>query len=220
MSQLDIEKARFNMVEQQVRPWEVLDQRVLDLMLQIPREAFVPQTYRNLAFADINIPLAHGQVMLSPKVEGRLLQALSLQFRDRVLEVGTGSGYLTALLAKATKRVYSVDLFDDFVKEAEVKLKSLSINNVSLSCGDAINGWKSETRYDVVVLTGSVPVLDSVFQKQLNVGGRLFAIVGGEPVMQALLVTRVSEQEWETDSLFETVVPPLIGALEPSRFVF
>lgn len=220
MSQLDIEKARFNMVEQQVRPWEVLDQRVLDLMLQIPREAFVPPAYRNLAFADINIPLAHGQMMLSPKVEGRLLQALSLQLRDRVLEVGTGSGYLTALLAKATKRVYSVDLFDSFIKEAEMKLKSLNINNVSLSSGDAINGWKSETRYDVVVLTGSVPVLAPVFQKQLNVGGRLFAVVGEEPVMQALLVTRVSEQEWEIDSLFETVLPPLIGASEPSRFVF
>lgn len=220
MSQLDFEKARFNMVEQQVRPWEVLDQRVLDLMLQIPREAFVPSTYRNLAFADINIPLARGQVMMAPKVEGRLLQALSLQLRDRVLEIGTGSGYLTALLAKATKRVYSVDIFSDFVQDAESRLKYLNINNVSLGIGDAIDGWKTETRYDVVVLTGSVPMLKPHFQAQLNVGGRLFALVGEAPVMHALLITRISEQEWETEALFETVLPPLIGAPEPNKFFF
>jgi protein-L-isoaspartate(D-aspartate) O-methyltransferase len=220
MSQLDIEKARFNMVEQQVRPWEVLDQRVLDLMLQVPREAFVPQAYRNLAFADINIPLANGQVMMSPKVEGRLLQALSLQLRDRVLEIGTGSGYLTALLAKSTKRVYSVDVFEDLIKDAEARLKHLNINNVSLSSGDAISGWKNETHYDVIVLGGSVPLLDPIFQKQLHVGGRLFAVVGEEPIMQALLITRVSEREWETDVLFETILPPLIGAPEPDRFFF
>lgn len=220
MSQLDIEKARFNMIEQQVRPWEVLDQQVLDLMFQVPREVFVPPAYRNLAFADTNIPLAHAQVMLSPKLVGRLLQALSLQRRDRVLEIGTGSGYLTALLAKATKRVYSVDLFEDFIKAAEAKLKTSNLTNVSLSCGDAIQGWKSETRYDVIVLTGSVPTLDPIFQQQLNVGGRLFAVIGEAPVMQASLITHVNEEEWETEVLFETVLPPLIGVSEPKRFLF
>ncbi|RKZ92034.1 MAG: protein-L-isoaspartate O-methyltransferase [Candidatus Parabeggiatoa sp. nov. 1] len=219
MAPLNVEQARFNMVEQQIRPWEVLEQRVLDLISDVPREEFAPTAYHSLAFADINIPLAHDQAMMSPKVEGRLLQALMLRPSDTVLEIGTGSGYLTALLAKSAKHVESVDIFEGFVKAAEVKLKALNINNVSLNTGDAINGWNTGTRYDVIVLTGSAPILKPHFQTQLNEGGRLFAIVGEEPVMQAQLIHRINENEWNMDALFETSLPPLLGAPEPNRFV-
>jgi protein-L-isoaspartate(D-aspartate) O-methyltransferase len=219
MAQLNLNQARFNMIEQQIRPWEVLDQRVLDLMSELPRDEFVPTAYRNLAFADIHIPLAHNQVMMPPKVEGRLLQSLLLSPTDRVLEIGTGSGYLTALLAKSTKAVDSIDIFSDFTEQATLKLKILNINNVSLETGDAINGWKNSTHYDVIVLTGSVPVLKSHFQSQLTNGGRLFAIVGEEPLMNAELIVRVSEKEWRCESLFETTLPPLLGAPTPSHFM-
>jgi len=218
MYQLNVEQARFNMIEQQIRPWEVLDQRVLDLMYEVPRENFVPMAYRNLAFADINIPLAHDQVMMFPNVEGRLLQALMLTPKDTVLEIGTGSGYLTALLAKSAKHVDSVDIFDAFASEAEKKLVALNIHNVSCETGDAINGWNMYTRYDVIVLTGSVPVLESHFLSQLNEGGCLFAIVGEEPVMQAQLINRITDEEFNTEVLFETSLPPLVGAPEQDRF--
>ncbi|OQW91008.1 MAG: protein-L-isoaspartate O-methyltransferase [Thiotrichaceae bacterium IS1] len=220
MTQLNFEQARFNMIEQQIRPWEVLDQRILDLLLQVPREEFVPTTYRNLAFADISVPLAHDQVMMAPKVEGRLLQSLMLTLTDRILEIGTGSAFMTALLAKSAQQVDSVDIFPDFVQEAAVKLKAIDVTNVTLAVGDAANGWQLDTRYDVVILTGSVPVLKSHFQEQLNLGGRLFAIVGEDPAMQAQLITRISEQEWYVEVLFETSVPPLIGAPQPERFIF
>jgi protein-L-isoaspartate(D-aspartate) O-methyltransferase len=220
MAQLDFARARFNMVEQQVRPWEVLDQHVLDLLFEIPREEFVPPAYRTLAFADIQIPLAHDQVMMSPKLEGRLLQTLQIKPNDTVLEIGTGSGYFTALLAKLAKRVESVDIYEDFIKTAERSLKTQYISNACLSSGDAIAGWKTEVQYDVIVLTGSVPVLKPHFQNQLKLGGRLLAIVGTEPVMEARLITRVSDHEWQIDSLFETSLPALIGAPVPQRFVF
>jgi len=220
MAQLDFARARFNMVEQQVRPWDVLDQQVLNLLFEIPREEFVPAAYRTLAFADISIPLAHNQVMMSPKLEGRLLQTLQLKPSDQVLEIGTGSGYLTALLAKLAKRVESVDIYEDFTKTAERALKAQHISNVCLSSGDAITGWKTEVKYDVIVLTGSVPVLKPHFQNQLKLGGRLIAIVGTDPVMEAQLITRISDQEWQIDSLFETSLPALIGAPVSQRFVF
>jgi len=215
MLQVHIENARFNMVEQQVRPWEVLDQRILDLMSDVAREDFVPRAYRNLAFADIDIPLAHDQVMMSPKLEGRLLQSLNISAEDTVLEVGTGSGYLTALLAKLAKRVDSVDIFEDFVREATTRLKAFG--NISLYTGDAVNGWRTGG-YDVIVLTGSVPVLKPHFQGQLNEGGRLFAIVGEEPVMQAHLISRVAGNFY-TEILFETSLPPLVGSSEPGHFM-
>ncbi len=219
MSSLNIEQARYNMIEQQVRPWDVLDQRVLDLLAQVPREEFVPKAYRNLAFADINIPLAHDQIMMSPKMEGRLLQALRLNPNDTVLEIGTGSGYFTALLAKLAKHVESVDIFADFTQEAQAKLTTFNINNVYLQTGDAINGWNKEVRYDVIVLTGSVPSLKPHFQEQLNEGGCLFAIVGEEPVMQAQLMTRISATETNLEILFETVLPPLLGAPSTESFI-
>lgn len=220
MTQLNFEQARFNMIEQQVRPWEVLDQRILDLLLQVPREEFVPATYRNLAFADISVPLAHDQVMMAPKVEGRLLQSLMLTPTDQVLEIGTGSGFMTALLAKSASHVESVDIFSDFVETAAVKLQALNVANVTLAVGDAANGWKTDSRYDVIVLTGSVPLLKAHFQEQLNIWGRLFVIVGEDPAMQAQLITRLSEHEWHVDVLFETSIPSLIGASQPERFVF
>lgn len=218
MLQVDTKQARFNMVEQQVRPWEVLDPQVLDLISEVPREDFVPMAYRNLAFADINIPLAHDQEMMSPKLEGRILQALQLTPKDSVLEIGTGSGYMTALLAKSAKHVDSVDIYEDFVTEARSKLNALNIHNVSIKTGDAINGWNLGTRYDAIVLTGSVSVLKPHFQEQLNEGGRLFAIVGDEPIMQAHLITRIAGDFYK-EVLFETLLPPLLGTPE-DHFVF
>jgi protein-L-isoaspartate(D-aspartate) O-methyltransferase len=211
MLQVNIKQARFNMVEQQVRPWDVLNQQVLDLISELPREDFVPTAYRNLAFADINIPLAHDQEMMSPKLEGRMLQSLRLTLEDSVLEIGTGSGYFTALLAKSAKYVDSVDIYDDFVTEATSKLKAFNINNISIQTGDGINGWNLSKRYDAIVLTGSVTSLKPLFQEQLNEGGRLLAIVGNEPIMQAYLITRIAGHFYK-ENLFETLVPPLLGA--------
>ncbi|MEZ5671532.1 MAG: protein-L-isoaspartate O-methyltransferase [Thiotrichaceae bacterium] len=220
MAQLDFARARFNMVEQQVRPWDVLEQRVLDLLFEIPREEFVPPAYHTLAFADISIPLAHGQVMMSPKLEGRLLQTLQIKPSDKVLEIGTGSGYFTALLAKLAKRVETVDIYEDFVKDAERAIKAQHISNVCMNTGDAISGWKTDVQYDVIVATGSVPVLKPHFQEQLKLNGRLLAIVGTDPVMEARLITRMGDNEWQTDSLFETSLPALIGAPVSNRFIF
>lgn len=220
MPELNFAQARFNMVEQQVRPWEVLDQQVLDAMLQIPREAFVPDEYTRLAFADIEIPLTHNQVMMPPKLEGRMVQSLLLKPTDRVLEIGTGSGYVTALLASLANHVDTVEAFVDLVDGAKTKLAAHDIKNVACHAGDAINGWNKDIRYDVIVLTGSLPVLKAHWQEQLTVGGRLFAIVGQEPIMEAQLITRVSPQEWLYESLFETSIPALLGAPKLNAFVF
>ena len=217
---MNIEQARFNMIEQQIRPWEVLEQRVLSLMAEVPREDFVPIAYRQLAFADINIPLAHDQVMMSPKLEGRLLQSLMLTPQDTVLEIGTGSGYLTALLSKLVTHVDSVDIFADVIATAQEKLDALNINNVSLHVADAIKGWNTDIKYDVIVLTGSVPLLESQFDQQLKKGGCLFAIVGNAPIMQAQLINRIDSNNLNTEVLFETSIPPLIGASNPNHFIF
>jgi protein-L-isoaspartate(D-aspartate) O-methyltransferase len=219
MSQMDIEQARFNMIEQQVRPWDVLDQRVLDVMSNTPREDFVPEKYRALAFADINVPLGHDQVMMAPKVEGRLLQALAIKPEDSVLEVGTGSGYLTACLAKLGKHVTSIELFPEFSETAGSALAEHDIRNVTLQQGDAANGIDAGTRYDVIAVTASVPVNREQFHASLAIGGRLFLILGSPPVMEAVLVTRVAEADWTRESLFETALPPLVNADEPQRFV-
>jgi protein-L-isoaspartate(D-aspartate) O-methyltransferase len=208
------------MVEQQVRTWEVLDQRVLDSIINIPREEFVPPAYRHLAFADISIPLDYNQFMMYPKVEGRLVQSLLLDSSDKVLEIGTGSGYLTALLARLANHVESVDIFEQFTKESETKLKRFNINNVSLATGNAVNGWKLGQQFDAILISGSLPTLLPLFKNQLAIGGRLIAIVGCDPVMEAVLITRVNEHEWLSDALFETSVPPLIGAPHSKRFVF
>lgn len=217
---MNIEQARLNMIEQQIRPWEVLDQGVLDLVASVHREDFVPRTFRDLAFADTNIPLGRGEVMMAPKVEARMLQALTVHPDDRVLEIGTGSGYVTALLSRSARHVVSVDIHADFVADAELKLRKAGASrNVALYTGNAVNGWEAAAPYDVIAVTGSVPLLQEHFQRQLAVGGRLFVIVGEAPVMEALLITRVDDNEWATESLFETDLPALVGAPRPERFV-
>jgi protein-L-isoaspartate(D-aspartate) O-methyltransferase len=216
---MNVEQARFNMVEQQIRTWEVLDQKVLDLMAQVPREDFVPAAYRNLAFADTCIPLPHGQTMMVPRVEARMLQVLQIEPGERVLEVGTGSGFVTALLARLAAHVTSIEIHDGLRRDALVKLEDHGIDNVELQTGDASRGWDRGAPYDVIAVTGSLPVLDQRFQASLAIGGRLFVIVGQEPAMEALLITRTSESQWATESLFETVVPPLVGVEQPERFV-
>ncbi len=219
MSEINLDQARFNMIEQQIRPWEVLDQQVLDVIGQIPREQFVPQRYHKLAFADVRIPLGHGQVMMNPNVEGRLLQALSITETDNILEIGTGSGYLCACLAQLGNRVISVDMFADFTQTASQTLHQLGIKNISLHTGDAAKGW-SEQRHDVIAITGSLPSLSKRWRQSLTIGGRLFAIVGENPIMEALLITRISEDEWTQESLFDTELPALLNANKPSAFVF
>lgn len=218
--QLDFEHARFNMVEQQIRTWDVLDQQVLDLLLRLHREDYVPEQYRALAFADMEIPLGHGEKMLQPKLEARMLQELDIVSSDRILEVGTGSGYMTALLASLGSHVYSVDLISQFTQSAAAKLAAHGITNVTLETGDAARGWNRHGPYDVIVLTGSVPMLPEAFQKSLNPGGRLLAVVGELPVMEERLITEVSAGAYNTVALFETCITPLKNALQPERFVF
>ncbi|WP_455235404.1 protein-L-isoaspartate O-methyltransferase family protein [Thiogranum longum] len=217
---MNVEQARFNMIEQQIRPWEVLDDRVLETISRTPRENFVPERYRALAFSDISIPLEHGQYMMPPKLEGKLLQSLDIDPADSILEIGTGSGYLTACLAGLGGSVHSVDLYDEFIQSAGSKLEKHNITNVTFETGDAAAGWNSDTRFDAIAVTGSLPTLHRGFHTLLNPGGRLFVIVGKPPIMQALLITRVGEQEWNQESLFETSIPPLVNAPEPDTFRF
>ena len=220
MSQPDIEQARFNMIEQQVRTWDVLDQRVLDTMNRIPREAFVPERYQSLAFADTNIPLGHDQVMMAPNVEGRLLQALAIEPHDSILEIGTGSGYVTACLANMGQHVTSIDIIPEFTEAAAAKLAAHDIANITLSSSDASDGIDSDERFDAIAVTGSLPVLQQQFHRNLKIGGRLFVITGSLPIMEAWLITRVDENNWASECLFETCIPPLQHATEPQAFVF
>lgn len=220
MAELNLEQARFNMIEQQVRTWEVLDQRVLDVMAAVPRERFVPERVRNLAFADIQLPIGHGQVMMEPKLEGRLLQALDIQPTDTVLEVGTGTGYLTACLARLAARVVTVEKYADLSAAAQERVRSLGIDNVTFRVGDGAEGWDQDGRFDAIALTGSLPAVPEGHKRQLNLGGRLFVVVGDPPVMEAMLITRVGESEWSRESLFDTDLTPLEGAARPQPFVF
>lgn len=220
MADLNVEKARFNMVEQQVRPWDVLDPRVLDLILKVPREEYVLPEYRALAFTDMELPLGHDQVMLAPRVAGRLAQALRIQPEDTVLEVGTGSGYVTALLAGLGRHVYSVEIVPELKAMAEKLLAQHGVTNVTLDEGDGVEGWPSRGTYDAIAVTGSVPVLPEGLKQALNVGGRLFVVVGDAPIMEARLITRVAENEWVSESLFETVIPPLMNAPRANGFTF
>ncbi len=215
---INFEQARINMIEQQIRTWEVLDKNVLDLIAEIHREDFVPVEYYQLALADVQLPLAHQQVTMTPMVEARLLQALDIQKTDKLLEIGTGCAFLTALLARSSHQVTSVDIYPEFTGEAKIKLTRQGIQNVTLETGDASRGWSSRSPYDVIVVTGSVPVLDSCFQEQLNLQGRLFIITGVAPVMEALLITRIGDNEWLKESLFETDIPALMGAQTTSEF--
>jgi protein-L-isoaspartate(D-aspartate) O-methyltransferase len=220
MAQMDFERARFNMVEQQIRPWDVLDQRVLDLLFRLRREDYVPEPYRMLAFADLEIPLGMGEKMLQPKLEARMLQEIALEPDDNVLEVGTGSGYMTALLASLGHHVYSVEIIPEFSAAASSRLHAHDLHNVTLEVGDAARGWDQHAPYDVIVLTGSVPLLPDSFQACLKPGGRLIAVVGEPPVMEARLITCVAASAYQSVDLFETCVPPLRNALQPEKFVF
>ena len=218
--QLDVERARFNMVEQQIRTWEVLDQRVLDLLLRVRREDYVPARYRALAFADMEIPLGHGEKMLAPRIEARMLQELALAPGDRILEVGTGSGHMTALLASLGSHVYSVDIVPEFIQSAGARLAVHGVTNTTLETGDAARGWDRHAPYDAIVVTGSMPVLPDAFPKSLRPGGRLIAVVGEPPVMVAQLITCIAAGAYSTTGLFETCISPLKNAVQPERFVF
>jgi len=221
---MNVEQARFNMVEQQIRTWEVLDQDVLDLLYVVRREEFVPEAYRALAFSDLEIPLypdaGPGERMMQPKLEARILQELAVKKSERVLEVGTGSGYLTALLAARAHQVCSVEINPRLKAIGEHNLRRAGIENVTLELGDAAQGWQAGAPYDIVVLTGSVPVLPQDFVSQLKGGGRLFAVVGDPPVMEARIITSIGERSHHTTDLFETCLAPLRNALQPARFEF
>jgi protein-L-isoaspartate(D-aspartate) O-methyltransferase len=215
---MDFEVARTQMLGQQLRAWEVLDDRVLRAFAETPRENFVPAEYRDLAFADTEIPLGHGQSMLAPKVEGRILQALQVEPIDDVLVIGTGSGYLTACLARLAKHVTSVDIFPDFVAAAEAKIAACGIRNVELKVADAFD-LSYRARYDAIAVTSSVPQLEQHFSGMLRPQGRLFLVVGREPAMEAQLITLQPDGTLTTESLFETVLAPLIHAERPEPFV-
>jgi len=206
------------MLGQQIRAWEVLDDRVLGAIAQTPRERFVPEEYRELAFADMEIPLPHGQAMLAPKIEGRLLQALLVEPSDEVLEIGTGTGFLTACLARLAERVYSVDIFPEFVQAARANLAAAGVENVELETADALQ-LELPGRFDAIAVTGSMPVLDDRFVRMLRPDGRLFVVVGRAPVMDARLITLLPTGGTTSQSLFETVLSPLINAERPEPFV-
>ncbi len=217
---IDLERARFNMVEQQIRPWEVLDTRVLDLLHIIKREDYVPEAYKALAFGDLEIPIGHGEKMLSPKLEARMLQELAVNADDRILEIGTGSGYMTALLASQGAHVYSVEIVKEFTLAASARLALHGIRNVTLETADAALGWDKHGPYDVIVITGSLPILPLAFQQSLNTGGRLFAVVGEAPAMDARLITCAVSGSYGTASLFETCIPALRNAPQRAQFSF
>lgn len=215
---IDTELARHNMVENQIRPWEVLDARVLDTLREVRREAFVPERFRHLAFADMALPLGHGEFMFKPVIEGRILQALALTGDERVLEVGTGSGFLTACMARMAASVTSVERHADLANAARTRLASAHIGNVRVETGDALGEARTSETFDVVVLGGGVYVLPEPLRACVRPGGRLFAFVGESPALQAVLATREGAAQWSQRSLFETDVPYLHNAEPPRRF--
>ena len=218
MADMNFEQARHNMVEQQIRTWAVLDQQVLDVVMRTPREEFAPPQYRSLAFTDMEIPLGYGQAMMPPRVEARIVQTLAVRPEDTVLEIGTGSGYLAALLARLARHVYSVEIYPELKNTAERRLAAHGIDNVTVELGDAANGWPQHGDYDVIAVTGSMPVLPPALQQSIKPGGRLFVVVGDATAMEALLITRVGANEFSCETLFETVVTPLVNAPQPQRF--
>ena len=215
----NMEQARFNMIEQQIRPCDVLEARILDLLHHVRREHFVPEGKKAMAFMDMEIPLGFGVYMWQPKLEARVLQELHLSHSDSVLEVGTGSGYLTALLSALAGQVTSVEIVPELSELARAHLQAYQRDNVRLEVGDASRGW-GDAIYDVIVLTGSTPVLPEAFQRNLSIGGRMFVIVGEAPVMEAKLIKRVAADTYETVNIMETSVAPLQNAQHPDRFVF
>lgn len=217
---MNFERARHNMVEQQIRPWEVLDGRVLGVLEALQREDFVPVRYRKLAYADIAIPIGHGESMMKPVIEGRMLQAVDIDAGETVLEIGTGSGFITACLSRLGKQVVSVEIHEDLSAAAAQRLKEKGFDNVELHVGDALGGWQPEQAHDVIVVTGSVPVVPEAFRGWLNPGGRMFVVTGESPSMSADLLSRLGATEWRSESLFETDLARLVGAEAPPEFEF
>jgi protein-L-isoaspartate(D-aspartate) O-methyltransferase len=218
---MDFEKARFNMVEQQVRPWDVLDPRVLEVISEIPRENFTPNEYKTLAYVDTRIPLGSYQdqpcEMDNPIIDGRILQELDIQDEDLILEIGTGSGYLTACLAKLGRHVDSVDINENMTAMAEKNLHALDIHNVNLSTGDASETWEQKRNYDVIAITAAMKTIPNSYKKLLKIGGRMFVVTGDAPAMTAYRVTRIDENKWTTEKLFETSIEPMI---QPVKQIF
>lgn len=217
---MNFEQARANMVEQQIRPWEVLDQDVLDLLYTVPREEFMPPGHRNLAFTDMEVPLGDGERMWVPKIEARVLQELAPRRSDRVLEVGTGSGYLSALLAHRAAHVYSVELRPKLAEFGRANIERHGAANVTLELGDGARGFAKWAPYDIIVLTGSTPLVPQALLDSLSPGGKLFAVVGDPPVMSARLVQRTGAGAFHAVELFETMLAPLANCEQPSRFEF
>ena len=217
---MDLQQARLNMIEQQIRPWEVLDQNVLNLLNEMYREDFIPDAYQDLCFADTRLPIGHEQTTMTPKVEARLLQSLTIKPEDSVLEIGTGCGYLTALLAKSAKHVKSIDIFPDFIDSTKAKIAKTKLTNIELENCDAYSIFEQSAKYDVIVFTASLPTMDDRFLNLLNDGGRLFVIIGESPVMEACVFTRQADSSWSQESLFETDLPALIGAEHKETFKF
>jgi len=221
MAHLDYQQARYNMVEQQVRPWEVLDERVLETISGIAREDFVLPQYQHLAYTDIPLPLPNGQRMMEPKLEARMMQSLMLEPHHRVLEIGTGSGYVTTCLARLSRHVISMEYFEDLSQTAGERLQQYGVNNVELRIGDAMSDLAQEKmRFDAIAVTGSVPMRYSGFERLLKKGGRLFVIVGTAPIMEAVRITRSGHDDLETESLFDVCVDPLIHAEISPHFIF
>jgi protein-L-isoaspartate(D-aspartate) O-methyltransferase len=218
---MNIEQARFNMIEQQIRPWNVLEQDVLDLLMIVKREEFVPAAYRSLAFVDSEIPLPDGENMLPPKVEARVLQAIAVKKHEHVLEIGAGSGYMAALLAHQARHVTSVEINPAIRALAQKNLAAYGISNVDVVLGNGAQGWtEAEAEYDAIVISGSLPFLPESFLPQIKVGGRIVAFIGQAPAMSAQIITRSAERVYDTVKLFETVVKPLHAATQPSHFTF
>jgi protein-L-isoaspartate(D-aspartate) O-methyltransferase len=221
---MNIEQARFNMIEQQIRTWDVLDTEILELLQVVRREAFVPDAYRSLAFVDTDIPLPGGENMLPPKFEARMLQEAAIRKHETVLEIGAGSGYMAALLAHRALHVTTVEISPELKAMAERNLAEYGVDNVEVVLGNGANGWEGSGQfaapYDVIIISGSLPVLPDAFLRQLKVGGRLLCVIGEPPVMQAQLVTRTSEAGFNTRNMFETSVTPLRQAAQPSHFKF
>ncbi len=217
---MDLQLAKFNMVEQQIRPWNVLDPQVLELMSAVPRENFVPVEYRHLACADMHVPIGDGQVMLQPKMEARLLQALAPVKGEVVLEIGAGTGYVAALLAQSALEVFAIERREMLVDLAKRNLDAADIDNVTVILGDAGKGWDSEFDYHIIFISGSFIQLPQSYLELLTIGGRLVAVVGEAPIMNAILVTRIDAENWQTEILFETFLPPLDNIKQPDRFTF
>jgi protein-L-isoaspartate(D-aspartate) O-methyltransferase len=217
---MNIEQARFNMIEQQIRPWDVLDPKVLTLLAKVKREDFVPAAYRDLAFADLEIPLGEGQVMLPPRVEARLLQELGIKKTDRVLEIGTGSGYMAALLAASAEHVTTLEIRPSLAAIARENLQRSGVDNVTVEVANGLSGWSQRAPFDAILVSGALPEVPAALLKQLRVGGRLAVIVGEAPVMEAQLITCTAEGVFNTINVFETVMPSLDGASPSAGFSF